>query len=211
MTVRMMLGFVIMMALTLGPFAGWASETGLYAGVSGGEARLDRKDLFLNMDIGSWPSSWDRSFDLTGTAVKIFAGYRFTRNIAFEASYGMLDGISIEINSAGGSAKVDFEGTSVSLAGVGSIPFENGVLLFAKVGMARSDGKLDCSGSGTLAGACASMEDPPPEWNFLHAIGAGYRFLENWSGQLEWEQVRDSRDGGNIGYEVLSLGVRYDF
>ena len=73
----LVIGIVLTMPLTAA-----AADQGFYLGANGGEARLDKKDLFWNLQVNTWPGNIVPEYDLSGTVVKVYGGYTFTRNLS---------------------------------------------------------------------------------------------------------------------------------
>ena len=93
-----------------------AQDTGWYAGVGAGQARVD-----------------ERGYDDEDTAFSVFGGYQFHRNFALEAGY--TDHGELKPDVAG----PDLEVSSVSLAAVGILPFTDRFSGYAKAGVQRWD------------------------------------------------------------------------
>ena len=212
----MVLLTVLVGTLFLIPLTAAIADQGFYLGASGGQAKLDKDDVDRVFEVSTWPANGiEGSFDFTGTVMKVYGGYHFNRNLAFEAAYEKMDGFEINarFTDGSGSAKVELEATTTLLTGVGAFPFDSGITLFAKLGMARTTSKATCTctGTGTMSNCSNDVGGSEKEWDPAYGLGVSYDFTKNIAARIEWERIKDSGDRDNIGLDLTTLGVQYNF
>jgi opacity protein-like surface antigen len=160
-----------------------AGNSGPYIGISGGLAQTGFDDAgFKEKDI----------------SYKAFGGYSFSDLIAFEAAY--FDGGSPTLDSPLGSAGASLAGFNASVllrARTGS-----SFALFAKVGYAKYDFKLEADLPGIFVGA-ADQSDT----GISYGLGVTYTLSRKYLVRAEFEGI-SVKDGS---YNTVMLGAGYRF
>jgi OmpA-OmpF porin, OOP family len=196
-----------------------ATDEGWYGGLSLGASRIKLADDFL-----SYPGATGQSLskDETGTAYKLFAGYRLKRNFALEGGYTDFGSFSATNNIAAialfgpGSLAVKLKSSGFHLDAVGIVPVGNKFELFGKLGVILTTTKATFAGSGSVQ---ISFPGTPPsskhsDLNLKAGIGAEYHLSGPLGLRLEGEQafgVGDANTTGKGDIRVFSLGLNYRF
>jgi hypothetical protein len=158
------------------------------AGAGGGELHLSVPDVPGSTSVG-------------GFAYTAFAGYRFNRWSAVEASY--LDGGSVKKDNSGASFKT--EPHIATATGMGILPINRAFSLFARAGLAHWWYNADFAvvGLGT-----ANFSEKSNE--IIWGAGASV-FIDRGLLRLEYEQTKTSPDLAgltlNMRLQVLTLSV----
>lgn len=125
------------------------------------------------------------------SAWKLLGGYRFSRNLAVEATYvnwGEVDG------TVSGVGTVSADQTSMGLAGVLSFDVTPQFAVFGKAGFLMTE--QETRGLNTV------QRD---ETEFHYGLGARFGFTPNWAARAEWEKTE------KLKVDMLSIGVEYRF
>ena len=206
------------LVLAGGSVAALAADSGWYAGVGvGGSKAKDfpsaaEVDAMLLADYGIVATS---TADDTGTAWKLFAGYRFNKNFALEGGYADLGKAtfdSIVTVPAAGTVSLAWKAKAWSLAAVGILPVTDQFEVFGKVGAHRWDLDASVAVAGGGGAAAGSADDSGSSW--LYGVGASYSFTKNMAVRAEWERygkVGDEDNTGRSDIDVWSLGIQYKF
>jgi len=127
------------------------------------------------------------------TGWKVFLGYQLNPYFAAELSYADLGEFS-ETHAAGaGTVTNTVKPSAWCLDGVGSLPFDSGLSLLAKLGACRWDDDMGENGTSPVFG-----------------LGARYDFSRHMGARLEWERYTDvSHDTGDV--DLYSINLIYDF
>lgn len=139
------------------------------------------------------------SCDDEDTGWKAFAGYRFSRNLAVEASYINFGDYTATVTFGGASATVNADATAWGLAAVGIFPVSERFDLFGKLGFVRGETEADV----VIGGTTVTVGDDGTEMHY--GFGATYNLSRNLGIRAEWENVNDAD------LSLLSLGVQYRF
>ena len=135
---------------------------------------------------------------------KFFAGYDLNQTWAVEGGYadfGSKDYSYIDGTGAGGNVKSDSHG--YYLAGKATMPVNEKVGVFGKLGVARVDNSL--SGSGLSTGISGENKT-----GLYASLGAQYAINEKVSLTAEVEHFGKSADQGHKA-TGLAVGARYNF
>lgn len=153
-----------------------AQDQGFYVGASMGAAKA--RQVCANAT----------NCDQDETAVKGFAGYQFSRNLAAEGGYQYFGMFSR--NNAGLSA------SALDLLVVGSYPVMDQLSLYGRAGAYFA----------TLKSKPLSEDNA----GFTYSVGAEYSFSRAISGRLDWQRYNNA-GGGTLGFttdiDVLSVGI----
>ncbi|HEX7221437.1 MAG TPA: porin family protein [Burkholderiales bacterium] len=134
------------------------------------------------------------SCDDKANAWKLLGGYRFSRNIAVEATYinwGEVDGT---VRTASGDRRVSAQQTSLGIAGVLSFDVSPQFAVFGKAGFLMTEQDLP-----------ASSQPSRDETEFHYGLGARFGFAPDWAVRAEWEKTE------KLKVDMISIGVEYRF
>ena len=149
---------------------------GFYAGAGVGQ---------FNVDIDNVDEFGDTVGDLDAddAAFRIFAGYRLTPFISFEAAYVDFGSPSDEFNASGTDGDYRLELAGFAPAVVGTIPV-GPVELFAKAGWYFYDADVRISlDGGDVIRSDSSGDD------FMYGAGVGITFFDRVNTRLEYEVI----------------------
>ena len=189
------------MALVLGMvFAPLAQAEGGFAGVGFGQTSVD-----IECDLNITCSADD-----SDTGFKIFGGYQFNPNFAFEVGYYDLGEAKVSgTDSFLGSTTATIEASGFNFALVGSIPLGERFELMAKAGIFRWE--MDVSATSSIFGSGSENEtgfDP------MFGIGGAFNFTKNLGVRVEYEKFLDVGDEDTTGQsdvDFLSASLIFRF
>jgi OOP family OmpA-OmpF porin len=163
--------------------------------------------------------------DTKDTGYKLFGGYMFMPYFGVEAAYvdfgkatATVSNVPVIIagermtrlatpTTLSGSASLKASG--FGLWAVGNYPIGNGAL-FAKLGLASIENKLDVT--GTSGGFAASGSDKTTVTDIAYGLGGAYHFTKNLGVRVEWERFQGKIPGDEkFDLDLMSLGVFYRF
>jgi OOP family OmpA-OmpF porin len=180
----------VILAVLLASSAASAMAQNAYVGASVG--RGEQK-----ADIGPL------SFKDKGTAFKVFGGYQFTQHVGFEAGYVKFG----EAEVSGNGASLSAEPKSFYTAGTLTLPINEQLSAFAKVGAASTRTTVTAS----IKGQSESVKNT--ETTAMFGVGVGYAFTPAVSVIAEYENFGKiaKDDGGTLKADLLTIGVRVKF
>lgn len=173
-----------------------------------------------NQLIGAGFTSNTISSENKDFGYKLFGGYKYNENIAFEAGYFNLGKFAYTATTAGpagtmsGNIKLD----GVNLDTVFSLPIFGGYLpldgklfVFSRLGLQYAEAR-DQFGS---TGAVTLLTDPNPgkrELGYKYGLGVQYDFNRAWGMRAEAERFRVNDAVGTRGdINLFTLGLVYRF
>ena len=174
-----------------------AQKTGFFVG--GAVGRLDYNiDTSLPVTGGLTATSKDQK----DTGWKVFGGYQFNKYIGAEASYVGLGKFSVSGTASGVpfSARVKSDGLGLAL--VGTMPLNDNLAIFGKVGGVRTKSKT----TGSVANVRVSDSDHHN--GSLVGVGIRYNFRPQFAIRAEAERFALG-DGDSVYF--YSLGAQYTF
>ena len=179
------------------PFAASAqqAQTGFYVGGAFGQGEAGNWCDTSGAPAGVGLSSCDDK----DTAWKAFAGYRFSRHFAAEATYINFGEYSGTVTFGAASAAVNADATGWGLAAVGIYPINDKFDLFGKLGFIRGESEATV----TVGAFSGTVGDKGTEIHY--GVGGVYNFTPKLGLRLEWENVDDAD------LSILSLGLQYKF
>lgn len=202
---------MLLVALTIAAGAAHAqSRSSWYMGGSLGVTRFSFADDSL--PIGGAPASSLSRDDEADTGVRVFGGYRFSRNFAVEAGLTDYGSFSATRNVPGGSAHANLKIVGMHGTAVGILPIDRNFDLFGKAGLLFSSTQYTQSASGTVifTGDTTTYRG---DTSFLLGFGAEFHIDRNIGVRVEYEQafgVGDS-DIASGDLSFASVGVTYRF
>ena len=180
-------------ASTAAPCPAQAQDTGFYLGAAFGQAKA--KDFCEDSEPGFTLDACDDK----ASAWKVFAGYRFTRYIAAEASYIKTDDFSQRLTFSGAPVTLNVDAKSYGIAALGIWPATQQFSVFGKLGIARTDAEAQ----GTVLGQTITTGED--ETGLHYGVGAMFDFTRNFGLRAEWEKLEKGE------FDMLSLGLHYRF
>jgi OOP family OmpA-OmpF porin len=127
---------------------------------------------------------------------RLFGGYRLDRTWAMEAGYLDLgDGVALDRNYAAPTAD-PASARGYTLTGTGTLPLNQGLSLYGKVGVFQWNADTRGPLSGDRQG-----------FDFTYGAGGQYGLGENLSLTAEWEHFLIDRQD----IDLFSAGLRYQF
>jgi len=181
-------------------FSAAASAQG-YVGASVGQSKLDLDCAGLT------------TCDTKDTGWKVFGGYMFTPYLGVEGAYLNLGKATGSGTTLVGKTTLTASGTlkasGFGLWGVGAFPIGDGSI-FAKVGLASIQNKLDSTGSA--GGAFATGSEKATLSDFSFGVGGQYNFMPNFGARIEWERFK-GKVPGDVKFDInyVSAGLMYRF
>lgn len=176
--------------LALSSSAAFAAVPGFYVGAQLGDA--DNHYSNSNANVTS------SNIDDTGIAGRIFGGYEFTPLWGLELGYIRFSNIKYS-NINGTASSGEIKQDAVDILGKRSFPFDNGVSLVAKAGMAVETARHD-----------SNVGNDDNEVQPVFGIGVSYDIIPQIPVELSYMRYQDV--GGNIpSSDFLALGVSYYF
>ncbi len=158
-----------------------------YAGISAGQGKLDQEACVSGF-----------SCDDKDTAYRAFAGTHFNRYLGLEIGAANLG----KFDRGGGQTKL----WAADITGTAGVPLGSNSSVFAKLGAAYTEAKVD----GTAVGLSTGKEhDWSPRWG----VGGQIGLTQNWALRADWDRYQNvSLPGGrDSDVDTLMVGVQYTF
>lgn len=182
---------------------GWMGgtlDTNLYIGGNVGQAR------YRNACEGAGIPC-----DEKDTGFRVFAGYKFHRNLAVETGYFDLGKASASGAIGGGVVSAELKARGWELLGVMTVPVWQQLSLLAKAGVART--RLSATGTAAVGGVAFAASAKENSTDFTYGLGVEYAFTPNIGARLEWQRYDgvggDTTGKGDI--DLFSAGLLYRF
>ena len=189
-----------------------ATDKVWYGGISVGSTKEDFSNNALTVP-GATASSL--SVDDTGTGIKLFGGYQFSRNFSVEGGYTDLGKFRVTRNvtaPTAGALTANIKSSGFHLDAVGTLPLQGGFSLLGKVGgiyaTTRTSGAFS-GGLGTFSG-----QGKRHAWDWKWGVGASYEFAQNFGLRLEYENINNLINDTAVGKAdvgMWSLGLTRRF
>ena len=175
---------------------GQRGDLGFYLGGAVGQAKL--KDWCT--DDGSDPGATLLACDAQDTAWKIFGGYQFHPNFAFELQLMNLGTVSATVNDPFfGPVRVSADNNQLAGSLVGILPVGAGFQLFGKIGVET----INQQASASVAGLSSTGNGS--DSGMLFGLGVKYAIGQNLRLRGEWEH------GDTLNMDVMTLGAEWRF
>jgi opacity protein-like surface antigen len=162
--------------------------------------------------VGAGIASVDHEFKISGAgnadtegykaSGKLFGGYDFNQTWGVEAGYTDYRSADVNYSIGGVNARGETKGHSTYLAGKATMPINEQVSLYGKLGVAHNKSELE------TINAAQNMSRSKNE--AYGAVGAQYSLNENVSLVAEYERYGKSKDFGPSA-DVLTIGAKYSF
>jgi len=180
-------------SLLAAPFAR-AQDTGVYLGAAAGQSSY--REICRDFDSIAGASGAFNCQTREATGGKVFAGWRFHRNLAVELTY--LDfgqaRTTGTVSGAGAEGKMTTKAGGVSALGL--LPATDKLWIFGRLGALQTQTR------STLNGVGLASRD---ETEIHTGIGGLYQFSRRWAARLEYERAAD------VKVDFISLGAQYRF
>lgn len=136
---------------------------------------------------------------------KLYGGYHFNENFGVELGYSHLGKLSGADGSDLLNDNAEYEGQSVYLAAIGTMPLTESFSVFGKAGLARN--------RVTITFIDNDAREETNKSSLLLGLGAAYHFNPQVSVVFEYEHYGKMYDDDivTVKADMLSLGVRYQF
>jgi OmpA-OmpF porin, OOP family len=174
-----------------------AQKTGFYAGGAAGRLDYNIDSADLNANGARITSNDDKD-----TGWKVFGGYQFNKYIGAEASYTGLGKFSAKGTANGLPFSASARTDGYALALMGTLPLNDKLAFFGKVGGIRSKSKATAS--------VANVKLTDSGHNNGSLVGAGIKYSFNPQFALRLEAERFGLGDGDHVY-FYSLGAQYTF
>lgn len=148
--------------------------------------------------------------DNSATGWKVFGGYLFNRNLAFEGGYAVLGNFFGTTSTAAAALHSDVRATAWHIDTVGILPLGNGFSVAGRVGLVRSTTKVSLTGVGAVI-------VPQPRYSsdkvsYKMGLGADYNFTHYLGARAEVERYRISGGASDcVGAQVFSISAHVKF
>lgn len=190
-------------------------QGGWYGGLSTGQARNGLGGGVLHATGSALTNLADED---ASAGYKLFGGYRFSRNIAFEGGYVDLSKSGAQRQAAApafGFVPGDVRMGGFYMGAVGIVPLPNRFSLFGKLGTGYATSTAPFHSSGAMPALLSPADLGPKrtEWNSKYGLGASYEMPNKLGLRFEYERINSFGDGrmgeGNVGVWSLGLTKRY--
>jgi OOP family OmpA-OmpF porin len=149
-------------------------------------------------------SNGDRSS--TEWSGKIYGGYQLNKNFAVEGGYTDFGDSSYNYSVGAASGRIDSKSHAFYVAGKGSVPINQQLSVFGKLGVAYN--KNEVHGTGLAAPYAAGDNNRS---NLYASVGGEYALNEKVSLSLEYEHYGKNAIEQGRKKDAVSLGARYNF
>jgi OOP family OmpA-OmpF porin len=191
-----------------------AADSGFYVGAGVGASQLAEKNGGVDTGLAAQGIGSASSIKKNATTFGLNLGYQFTPNWAVEGGYTDLG--SHDINGTVSSPASDGLSGKVkarmwNVAAVGTLPLEGGFGVYAKLGVARTDTKVDIA---STTGATTPLDTKDDRWSPLIGVGALYRINENLDATVEYNRIDrlgSDNSTGRFDANTVMAGLRYRF
>ena len=226
-TLRILIGGALVAATV--PAYAQQPETGWYLGLGAGQAKTD-SDFVRNRENSIQEAfNFRTSFDDKDTTWKAFGGYRFGPNLALEASYFDLGGISTQttfdiIGGPGGTVSTSRDVKGFALDLVAIAPLGERFSLFGRVGAyrAQSEATIGIAGDAIFGDGEGgnTRNKTSHNSNWKAGVGLDWNVARNVALRVEYERYFEvgnafaigTRNGtGEADVDVVTIGAMYRF
>jgi OOP family OmpA-OmpF porin len=136
------------------------------------------------------------------TSGKLFGGYEFNQNWGVEAGYTDFRKSRVNYTANGVNNSGETKGNSIYLAAKATMPINEQVSVYGKLGAARNKNELEMLN--------ASLNRDERKTEAYGALGAQYNVNQNVAVIAEYERYGKSKDFGAKA-DVWTVGAKYSF
>jgi OOP family OmpA-OmpF porin len=192
-TTRNLLRVALLSSLLAAPLA-QAQDTGVYVGAAVGQSSY--REICRDFDSIAGAAGAFNCETREATGGKLFAGWRFHRNLAVELSYFDFGKARTTGTVSGAEAEGKMTTKAAGLSAVGLLPVTDNLWIFGRLG------GLQTQTTSTLNGNGLASRD---ETEIHTGIGGMYQLSRHWAARLEYERSSD------VKIDFISLGAQYRF
>jgi len=172
-----------------------AADLGAYAGVG----VVGTRDKF---DVSGAVGGDDSKTKVTP---KLFVGYNIDKTFAVEGGYTSFGSASRDFSVNGNAGHIESSAHSFYLAGKGTVPVNEQVSVFGKLGVARNHNSVDATGSAADLGGSGNK-------TALYAsVGGEYAINKQISLSLEYEHYGKNDNDFGRKKGAITAAVAYHF
>ena len=186
-------------------------KQGWYGGLDLGYTKLGLSSGDVDGALANQGVAGTSTLDASDKSFGINGGYRFNRNFAAELAYESLGSYAYSSNTGVDTINGKFKADALSLAGLGIYPFTPNWSVYGKLGLARTNAKLDASSS---TGASPVSGSSHSGTSLLYGAGLMYDFAGGYFTKLGWDRyqgVGDAASTGKGSIDTYQLGVGLHF
>lgn len=186
-----------------------AQENALYVGAGGGGTNFDSDTYEVSTPSGT-PATVPAVIEDSDGNIRLYAGYRWTPNLAFEAAYSDLGEFELLDDANGFDVTQDIQ--SFDVAAVGLLPLWDGrVDLFARAGLAFWSGDADVTAQDGVTGTPGFVSRPEDSgqdlfWSVGFNINAFADRRWTFRSELTTYELSDADK-----LETLGFSIQYRF
>ncbi|GAB4117325.1 MAG: hypothetical protein Fur0026_05400 [Sideroxydans sp.] len=158
---------------------------------------------YFGLDVGTTSLSNADPFPNPGN-VRFSFGSQLNEQFALEIGYTIFGDSVVDY---GGGSKLTASGSSFQFAGVGSLPINERISAYGKLGMASNS--LDVKSEGPLFTGATVSESKP---DLYYGIGLQYKVNDRMSVRGEYTDYGDATSSSpDVGATSFSIGMTYGF
>ncbi|MDR3492245.1 MAG: outer membrane beta-barrel protein [Gammaproteobacteria bacterium] len=216
---------LILLSLTTSNMA-LATQRGIYGDLGlglgfGPSNTIVKSDYFINSD-GTLSANTSDLYTLNTRGVTtgfVNLGYNFIPYFGAEVDvtyWGKqnLTSFVSSLTTQSGEWDGNLQSYSYGLNGVGYLPLDDKINLFAKLGFAMLNSKLTVNDpTGSIFFNPGSYRMTSNEPSLVYGAGALYQINKYLAGELEWKGLNRFSDSriSNINYNLISIALRFTF
>ena len=190
-----------------------ADEDGWYVGANVGQSRAKIDDARITAQlVGAGFATTSIVDDSRNSAYKLFAGYRYNKNVAMEGGYfnlGQFGFTSTTVPAGTLTGKIKLQGFNLDV--VGTLPLTEKFSVLGRVGLNYAQAKDNFTNTG-LVPPPANPNPSKGQINYKFGAGVQYDFTDALGMRVEAERYRINDAVGNKGdINMYSLGLVYRF
>ncbi|MFM9967142.1 MAG: outer membrane beta-barrel protein [Burkholderiales bacterium] len=187
-------------------------DTGLYlgGGYGFGKAGVRTDGIAAALQRNGF-TTVTTSADESSEGWKLFAGYQFHRNIAFEAGYADLGKFSaFAVTIPAGTTRQTYNSTGWGADLIAIWPFGNGFSIYGRGGVLFSETRTNIVNTGAVRSRTSEAKNS--DVGYKLGMGLGYDFTRNWRVRGEWERYNVANIGdGHANVDFFSVSLLYKF
>jgi OOP family OmpA-OmpF porin len=197
-------------------WAAGSDRSGVYLGIGGGATRTTIDDLESGINANLIRAGFTNATTETKSnsgMYKAFIGYSFNAYFAIEGTYFNLGRFTFDSTvTPTGTLHGETKSQGGNLDIVLSYPFDEGVILFGRIGADYAKSNADLMTSGSVSIDTSSTTES--SWGRHYGLGLGYEFSGHTGVRGEWEYYQIP-DGTNTHtqakVDVLAVSLYYKF
>ena len=164
---------------------------------------------YIGANIGTSHGDFDcsgmDSCDDSDTGMKIYGGYKTASGFGVEGFYANLGEAKAESTEFGVPFSAKIESRAIGVAATYTADLGTNFQFAGRLGLASV--RTEASVSDGFESVSADETNTAP-WI---GLSLGYKFTSNVSAQLAWDLTKADFGGETATYNMITLGLRYDF